>query len=262
MTDVVEDLVDGHRLTDILGGSSITRTFRISGLVAVPSGQLIEAVQDPDIPKIGDAYPTLATLFVLTVNARPDGPNAARVECNYSVANRSSGGTWNQPYPGAGNDGSDVKQVTSGVRELTAYRDIGNNVMILNPPTSKATAPAYATTATRLLPTGSVVFERTETEPGTSRMRAYVGKVNSPAIGAYGDKTLLFRSFDEQSEDGGKTWNCTYTFDYASTWQHIDAWRDQDGKIPLDGAPQFWDTIELANFSALGLDFTDGQTPL
>ena len=262
MTVIVEDLVDGHELNDVLGGSSIKRTFRISELVAIPSGQLIEAVQDPGIPKIGEPYPVFTTLFVLTVNARPDGPNAARVECNYSVANRDSGGTWNQPYPGLGNDGKDVKQITSGVREVITYRDTSNNVMTLNPPASKTTAQSYGTTASRLTPTGSVVFERTETEPGTGRMRGYVGKVNSPAVGAYGDKTLLFRSYDEQSEDGGTTWNSTYTFDYATTWQHVDVWRDQDGKMPTDGVVQFFDTLETANFNDLALDFTDGQTPL
>lgn len=261
MTVVTEDLVDGHRLRDILGGSTISRTFRVADLVAAAPGQLIEAIRDPLIPKVGNTYPNEPTLFVLSVDAAPDGPNAARVVCNYAVANRPSGGTWNQPFP-TGNDGRDVKQISSGIREVQTFRDAGGSTMLLVPPASKAQSPSYLSSATTFVPVGSIVFERTETSPAADRMRTLTSKLNASVLGNYPEKTLLFRSFEEQSEDGGQTWNCTYVFDYADSWAHVDIWRDEDGKIPADGVPVAYDILPTANFSVLGLDFSDSQTPL
>jgi len=264
MTVVREDLVSGHRVSFINGGITIVRTFHVSGLITAPEEQLLEAITDPLIPDIGAPYPVpaYALTFVLAKDAAPAGPDAATVSVNYSSINRSSGSTWNQPYPGAGNDGVDVKQVSSGVREVPTFRDATGNLMLLNPPPSKDKAKPYPVSAIWLSPVGSLIFERTETAPGTSRMRSLVGKLNSPAIGAYGDKTLLFRSFEEQSEDGGRTWNCTYTFDFREDWLFQDAWRDQDGKLASDVVPQSWDIIQSASFAGLGLDFSDSQTPL
>lgn len=264
MTVVREDLVSGHRVSFINGGITIVRTFHVSGLITAPEEQLLEAITDPLIPDIGAPYPVpaYALTFVLAKDAAPAGPDAATVSVNYSSINRSSGSTWNQPYPGAGNDGVDVKQVSSGVREVQTFRDAANNVMLLTPPPTKAQSASYLSSATALVPVGSLVFERTETAPGTARMRDLVGKLNSPAIGAYGDKTLLFRSFEEQSEDGGSTWNCTYVFDYRSSWAHVDTWRDQDGKLPSDGVVESFDIFTTASFVGLGLDFSDSQTPL
>ena len=264
MTVVREDLVAGHRATSASAGIVVTRTFHVSGLVAAPEGQLHEALNDPLIPNIGDPYPIpqWALTFVLTKDAAPAGPNAATVIVNYSSINRPSGSTWNQPYPGAGNDGIDVKQVSSGVREVQTFRDVANNVMLLTPPPTKAQSASYLSSATALVPVGSLVFERTETAPGTARMRDLVGRLNSPGIGLYGDKTLLFRSFEEQSEDGGSTWNCTYVFDFRTSWVHVDTWRDQDGKLPSDGVVESFDIFTTASFAGLGLDFSDSQTPL
>ena len=71
------------------------------------------------------------------------------------------------------------------------------------------------------------------------------------------------RSFEAYSDDGGQTWNCTYSFDYdAASWQHVDIWKDESGRIPRDATRQFFDVYQQSNYALLGLDFTDTQTPL
>ena len=261
MATVTEDLVAGHRLLDIRGGSSIVRTFIVSGLVGAPHAQLLEAIRDPGVPKVGDQYPNSEPLFVNRVNAEPDGPNKARIECEYAVPNRPSGGSWNQPLPIG--DGRDVKAFTAGLREVTTTRDRQNNAMTLNPPAKKTLSEPYLSEARTFKPVGSLSFERVESVPPSVRVRDQVGTVNSGTVGIYAQNTLLFRSLEAISEDGGRSWNCTYTFDFSSDgWQHVDTWKDEQGRTPSDATESTFDVLPTSNFAALSLDFTAGQVPL
>lgn len=262
MTVVVEDLVNGHSYRRVLAGFALSRVFHVSQLTEIPSRQLIEAANDPGIPDIGDVYPGTVGIPCVEVFAEPAGANAARVTCNYSAqANVSS---YNQPFP-TGNDGQDVKQVSSGVRELRSPYDRDGALMVLTPPAAQTGWDAYNSEATRFIPVGEVVFERVETSPPTSRTRALVGKINQFNLGGtnYPAGTLLFSGLDASSSDGGVRWNCTYTFQYDSAgWGHIDAFRGPDGRIPVGVSVETFDVIDHADFSGLGLDFSDSQTPI
>lgn len=262
---VTEDLVASHVLIDINGGSSITRVFRVDELTAAPHGQLIEALQNPAIPDIGDQYPNQPTLFARRHQVRPDGPNAARIEVEYTVANANRGGSWNQPYPGAGNDGSDVKQISSALREVVTTRDITDTAMSLTKPASKIGGQDYLSEARAFRPVSTLVFERTETSPPAARARAHFGTLNSAALGGglYAVRTLLFSGFDAQSPDGGRTWQTVYEFQYDPLgWDHRDAWKDESGRVPTDAVTVTWQILAATNFASLDLDFTDSQTPL
>jgi hypothetical protein len=266
MTTVTEDLVQGHTLTDIIGGSQIRRTYRVAGLVAAAPGQLIEAIRDPLIPKIRDQYPGAEPLYVISVDANPDGPNAARVEVLYAVQNRATGGSFNQPFP-SGNDGQDVKQISAGFRQrLTSFdRDLAP--MTLPVPTSAQgnDSFSYLSQANFNIPVGEIVFERVETTAAVFRARDLVGKLNDSILGGglYQVDQMLFSNLDAVSEDGGFSWNCTYTFSFdADRWIHHDWWKGDDGKVPPDAARESFDVIAQADFSTLGLDFTASQTPI
>lgn len=263
MAVVREDMRNGHRLTDIRGGSTITRAFDVTGLVAAPSGQLLEALRDPAIPKIGDQYPGGELLFVVSVDVAPnEGANGARVECNYSILNRPTGGTWNQSYP-VGRDGQDVKQISFSLGEKETTRDRANQPMTLNPPASYSNSSSYLTKATIPKATGRLIFERVEASPQGDRMRGLFGRVNQFALSSYPANTLLFAAYESISEDGGRSWQTTYGFDYdPDGWEHRDTWKDAADKSPADAVEQTFDPVPLADFSVLGLDFTDVQAPL
>lgn len=262
MTTVVEDLVDGHSYRQVLAGFALSRIFHVSGLTEIPARQLIEAANDPLIPDIGDIYPGTTAIPCVEVLAEPAGPNAAKVTCNYSAQANVS--TYNQPFP-TGNDGQDVKQVSSSLREIRTPLDRNGAFMELTPPTPLTAWLPYNSEATRFIPVGEVVFERVETSPPTSRARALVGKVNQFNLGGtnYPAGTLLFSALDADSNDGGIRWNCTYTFRYDSAgWGHVDAFRGPDGKIPLGVTVETFDVIDDDDFGGLGLDFSDNQTPI
>ena len=263
MATVTEDLVSGHVLVDVNGGSTITRVFHVTGLVAAPHGQLLEALRDPGIPDIGDIYPNEAALTAQRHEVRPAGVNGAIIEVLYGVANRPRGGTWNQPIPLPGNDGQDVKQVSSTLREIITHFDVNSNRMILTPPPSKSNGLSFISKAKRFVPVANIVFERTETTAQNARIRSHFGRINSLAVGSFGVRTLLFHAYDSVSPDGGRSWQTTYEFTYdGDGWDHEDIWRDENGRPPADASFQSWQIMKQSDFNALGLDFSDVQVPV
>ena len=263
MPVVTEDLVAGHRLSEILGGFDITRIFRVTELVDPPQLQLIEAALATGVPLIGDVYdPAWPQAWCITKDVAPDGPNAARVTCTFSTQqNRSS---WNQPDP-VGNDGQDVKQISATTKGWRVWFDNQSNPMELTAPPSLDGLPPYMSEADRLYPIAQLVFERTEKSPPSQRARDAVGTVNSVTLGggAWPAFSLLYADFDATSDDGGRTWRCTYTFNYDPLLHaHYDVYKGPDGKAPTDAVEQVWAVTFASDFSLLGLDFTDTQTPI
>ena len=266
MPTVTSDYVSGHSYSDVLAGFEIRRTFRVTDLTETPDRQLIEAVTTPGIPLLNTVYPGTTGILAVRRDVAPDGPNAARIVVTYSAQTNVS--SYNQPIP-VGNDGEDVKQISSGVREVSTTKALGEGGtpdMILNPPSSRdGWDGPYLSEATVFVPTGELVFERPETSVSAARARGLIGRVNSLALGGglYAAKTLLFTHLDSRSTDGGRRWRCTYHFRYDSAgWQHKDRYRGPDGKVPIDATEQTWDVLLSADFGTLGLDFTDSQDPI
>lgn len=258
MATVRADLKNGHRLSNIAAGSNAVRVFYVSGLVGLPEEQLGEAVTTVGIPQLGELYPGAVGLFVQQQNASPGGKNSAKVECVYGT---SQGSTFNQPPPVG--DGLDVKQFSSSIESAKTITDRAGTPMTISPPAGFSSWGPYLSAADYQVPVHSLVFERSEGDPPTQRSRDMVGSVNEFAVGSYAANSLLFARLDAQSDDGGRVWSCTYEFRYSRDgWKHYDAWRGPTGKVPPGVSGITWDIYPVANFSSLGLDFGDSQTPI
>ena len=260
MPTIIEDLERGHSINEILGEVSIQRVFHVSGLTAAPEAQLLEAIRDPGTPFLGDGYPNEPQWFVVNIDASPGGePNSARLEYTYS--NRQ-GPTWNQTPP-TGNDGEDVKQFSGSVRPRRTTVDRNDTPMLLAPPPAYAGWPNYESEAEMQDPIGELVFERVETTNPAVRWRTHGGTVNVSPIGAYGAEQLLFARLDAQSNDGGRTWNVVYRFQYdGDQWLHVDFYHAPDGKVPDGATGAAFNVQKTSDFSLLNLDFSDSQTPI
>lgn len=255
---VTFDLVSNHEVTEIIGGVELTRVVRVTGLTAAPDGQLLEALRDSGVPQIFTLWPG-EPWYVIRREAFPDGPNAARIVLTYGNNNRS---TFNQPEPPV-NDGLDVKQFSAGIQEVETTRDEGDVKMSIAPPASLAGLPNYLSTARIFKPNGTLLFERLESSPPGARVRDYLGMLNSIGLGSYPARSLLFARLDAQSDDGGRQWRCTYEFRYdPGLWKHRDRYRAPDNKVPDDAAEVTFDVQGTTDFTVLGLDFTDSQTPI
>ena len=182
MATVIAELVENHRYEDVLAGFEITRVSYVSDLPDAPNRQLIEAVNTLGIPQTRDTYPGTTGIDVVRRISDPDGPNAARVTCIYSAKQNVS--TYNQPVP-ITNDGQNVKQISSGTRELVTVLDRSSTPMTISPPAAFQGWDPYLSEAKFLVPAGEIVFERPETSVAAARARNFVGRLNSAAIGAY-----------------------------------------------------------------------------
>jgi hypothetical protein len=261
MPTVTGNLVDGHEYQDTFAGFEITQTFFVYDLVQPPERQLIEATQQPGVPQLGDVYPGTTGINCVQRTSSPFGENKAKVVCRFSAQKNNS--TYNQPEPTGGDVGLDVKQITSGTREITTTEDRGGNPMLLTVPASVASLKPYLSEARILIPVGTIVFQRPESSVAVAAARDLVGRINNAPINNYGVNTLLFDSLDSESTDGGYTWDCVYTFRYDSRgWKHFDRFRAPDGRVPADAVEEPFDVLDEVSFATLNLDFSASQTPI
>lgn len=261
----IEDLARSHTVSFINRETELVRVFHINELTADPEGQLLEAIQHPTIPAMGAQHPVATALFVVRKSANPAGENGAYVECTYS---NSSGSTWNQPTPET--DGEDVKQVSSSLitRRQTVDR-LGAPMEMTTPPSYQGPIPDsrnYLSEAQVFRPVGTIVFERSESNPPTARARQLLNTVNNANLGTgdlYPQGTLLFARFNSESVDGGRVWRSVYEFRYdPEGWIHRDTWKTDSGKVPVDAVEQTFELYAQGNFGSLGLNWDDDQTPI
>jgi len=263
----IDDLVREARLDQLAGGTLITRTFRVYGIVDNPYDILFSASNFSGIPEIGDQYPGVNNedYRVRSKRVRPDGKgDAALVVVTYS---NKTGETWNQKIP-TGNDGLDVKQFSTSLADFTTTvtSEVTPQPMLITPPASASDVP-YLSVAKIKKPVGELHFERTETVPPSSRMRNMIGTLNAFALPSiapvFPAASLMFTYLDARSVDGGRVWRVTYDFAFSSVgWRHRDRWTGPDGKTAQDSVEFDWPIYDEFDFGVLGLDFSDDQTPL
>jgi len=272
---VDEDLLVGHQVSEARGYTYIRRIFRVTNLDPTdPATMLLRAINETGIPEVGDKYPQVIIpgefkkyerCIVTTRDAQPDGCDAARVTVNYT---NESSSVFDQEITdaqvSAGDPTPEVKQITVGLVQEQTTTDVFGAPMTLNTP-ADTNEESYPATATVGRPLGTLVFERTETIPVTPYLRAAVGRVNSVSLGGgnYPAGTLKLDRLDSTSGDNGTTWRTAYQFSYKpGGWIFTDIFRGSDGKPTPLSVEQTFNLWESYDFGVLGLDFSDGQTPI
>ncbi|MBN4061205.1 hypothetical protein JYU15_02085, partial [bacterium AH-315-I18] len=72
------DRTHGTLLRHTALGLEAERVAYITGIE-----NLKQALEHPDLPKIGQAHPQMHSLIVRSMTAKPDGPNAATITLSY-----------------------------------------------------------------------------------------------------------------------------------------------------------------------------------
>ena len=259
---LLSDITRAAVIRQIAGALEVTRTFRVTGIIASSTEVLFTAINFAGMPRVGDEYPGRPEYRVRDITARPDGGAGNDVLVNVVYSNKT-GQTWQQKEPDTGTLGQDVKQVSTGLAEFTTSLDAAGSPMIVTVPPSESNKKPYISVATTQRPTAALVFERTETVPPSIKIRNQVGKMNSLDIGPWPAQTLLFTRLDAQSLDGGRIWRTIYEFSFSSVfWNHRDRFTRADGKVPSDAVEQIWQIYDTFDYSTLNLDFSDNQTPV
>ena len=263
MPVVTFDLVSGHDVELTWDQLVVRRTARVTELVSGPEGQILEAITDPGVPQLGDAYPGYPQYRVSSVVGRPGGCDAVILSIEYGF--KVTGSTWNQSPP-VGRDGVDIKQFSGGLTQVKTTRDRTDTEMVLTAPAAVAgDYPDQVSEAQAQVPIGTIRFERIETQPVGDRQRTYLGKINSTVEGNYASRTLLCSRIDAQSADGGSSWRVQYEFSYRpGGWLHSDIWKlgGSNGIVLPGTMPDSFELYDEISFAALGLNFNDSQTPI
>ena len=264
MPTVYEDLQAGWQISESYGDQQVTRVFRVSNLTAAPELQLMQALDQPEIPDYGDLfpfgdpveYPQFSSLVVRERTTEPMGPQAARITCIY----RNRRITYRFDTSFAGNEGPETRYTVGGsVTTTRTTKDITDTAMTVTPPAAVSNLDPFDSEATIFEPVFTLQFDRLEKTPPTQAARDFVGKLNSASLGsgAYAAKTLLCVAINGPTDDG-EIYRCTYQFRYKETgWQHTDFFRQRNGKPYAGATVETWDVLPTANFSTLGLDFND-----
>lgn len=255
---VIVDLVESQRIGDsLLNGSYATRTFLVTGLDSnTTAGKLAVAMRAPGIPKIGDYHPEMRTLPVLDVYAEPkDGqPDTAMVTVEYAFP-QGGGGIDFPP------DNIATVEVVSTVTPAETNFDVGGNPLavsyiIEDDEAGTSTLDEQIATASKQVPTASVIFRRRESRSPGLFSANFVGHVNLTDVFDDEPRTWLCTRIDGRSEDGGLTYNVTYEFQRSPNAVIANV-RDSLGQpiLPAGRNTQGWDAVVL-------YEDAGGNTPL
>lgn len=204
-------------------GIRIVRSATIIGLTGVPHSKIPDALNARGLPRYGEAHPSpladglpLSHMMARIMDGEPD---KAIVTLTYEFPSSTGGIGWFENTPSETT--APQIEVSTTLNQLTTNFDGGGNQMFVEhqyPPRENGVElPLTKQTgeAAIMVPTTSVNYMRRESVSPLSKARQYVGKTNSTRI--FGDpaRYWLCTGLGGPSDDGGLTYNVTYSFQRA-----------------------------------------------
>jgi len=211
------DRTQGAQLRHTASGLEAQRVAYITGIQ-----NLKQALEHPDLPKIGQAHPDMHNLIIQSITAKHDGPNAANITLAY---HNPSGNNSDKPQVKVG---SALRQQTTeidlnGNRITVAYSCSGEDQDLV---TQGARVPV-------LKPETELTFIRLETTHPATTAKKYAGTVNRSTIFEGPPGGWLCTAITGSSDDGGKTFIVTYLFQFNENgWQPTVSYIDPKTNRP------------------------------
>ena len=236
MATVIQDLVESSSF-EIAKAWKYTRVFHVSGLTGNASGRLHSAVLSSEIPVQGDPHPDIAGIYARTLTVTPESPTSARVTVTY------------EPYDPAVQPPNDAAKPTievgATISAVETNMDINGELIKLSYTQSKENPDTHQMEDTKVNCGGKVNVQRPQPVVRMSRRESaspyqkaleYVGKKNSGSFMGAGPGYWLCTKIVGRSNDGGKTYDVEYEFQYsADTWDPTVVAIDKDtGEPPVD----------------------------
>lgn len=225
MIQVRIDRIEGSACRLSADGFEADRVATVSGLSGDAADRLRAAVEAAGIPRIGDAHPTITSLYAQRLDVVPDGATAAVVTIHY----RSRAAEMGQPPV--------VEVGSSVVQTTTDTDDTGERVTVSYSPTGEtADTKTQGARLSVMAPQTTLRFARTEDANPLAKARSFVGTINRTAVFDSDAGTWLCTAIGGRSTGGGGAYEVTYEFQYQDQgWQPTASYTDpQTNRPPSD----------------------------
>lgn len=232
---VTIDLREGHQVEETRErGFSVTRTAKVTGLTGPRSSLVYQALQNINIPRLGDPHPEIPGITLQRRRGAPDGPTSADISLIYE-------------RPQSENESSQDKQkdqteegliqVGSSIVDAEVNKDAeGNSLEISYQAQGSNVIETQIARVSINIPQAVRTLERIENFSPLPKADQYVGSVNKTAIWGRPARTLLCRAINGSSRDGGLTWRVSYEFQYKpGTWDQLIFFKDPETGEPQEG---------------------------
>jgi len=229
---VISDIKEGD-LNVSAEGSNCARVYFVTELAGAAPARLYNSLLTAGVPRVGEPHPVIPGLVVIGIVAAPD-ELGAKVTATYGFP------TFEQKEPNE--TVQPVIQVGSTLQESTTSKDKDGSLI----KTTFTYTPVdedgnqgeeitedYVPSLSVQVPMTSIEYQRRENNNPIQKSMLYAGKVNSVSIGAFAPRTLLCTGIEGGSNDGGKTYDVGYRFQYEpKTWDATYFYIDPDTGQP------------------------------
>jgi len=235
MTKVFEDLKGGSMNVSLTGGTKIVRRFLVSEIEGNKFDIIPLAVIAGGVPIIGELHPSVPFQIVDSITTEVKGSNEVGLNINYTSAQF------------AVDEEAQVHITISATVQAVLTNEFveggGKKLMVLEYEYPPDEDPEGTPGPKKIVPTATkqqalivVTLSRLESKDPLNKAVLFVDKTNERNFLGTGPRTWLCASINGVSNDGGKTYQVTYVFEFQrESWDVVLAFTDKEtGEIPID----------------------------
>jgi hypothetical protein len=234
-----EDLVEGNSGSLISRkGWTFTRLYKVSGLDGDGYNRVKQAVEQPEIPGLGDPHPSVNTVIVQRIDCVSNSHDVVELAVKYAAPD----------YTIPSKD-EVVVNVGTTLSQTETNLDAFGNIMFTayTYPDEYKETPGWENNyiphgalINKLIPQSTLEMTRQENDSPLVLSSIYTGKINSQVFQGGNPGTWMCMNISGNSLDGGDTYTVTYSFQFRE-----DNWNQDVVFISSDtGEPPIFDTPE------------------
>lgn len=224
---------EGSRISSRVGArTTMTMVMDVSGLTGTRGSMLWAALNHPRVPRKGERHPSVNNMLAQTIDGELISGDTARLTIGYEESSEAGVIYTNKKE----NTKDGLIQIGGSITTGPTQLDKDGVPLTVQFISTTGVVSTQGVTVQVARPQSSRRIERTETVPDLSLSDKFTGTVNQFSIWGRPARTLLCRSIQFTSRDGGVTWAGSYEFQYnEDTWDVYMYFKDKDTGDPKVG---------------------------
>ncbi len=226
---VIKDTIEST-ISSSADGVELVRYIKLLGYTSGSAEQkLYNVLKHSSIPKVGEFHAKIPFIRVTDVSVNPIDAGSFMVAVTY--------GTYSFEKEAPSETSKGTKQIGSSTHQVTHQKNnqgkqLKVSLNIRDKKTGKTERKEQIVEVDMEFPTTVIQWSRREPKHPIAKSRFYTGSVNRISVWGFKPRTMLCLRIEGISDDGGKTYDVNYEFQYnAPTWDvqlvYIDAEKDK-----------------------------------